>query len=285
MRIITSTQAQEIKAMMDAAGIPVHVWLPIMHLESRGNPAAHNPRGEDSRGLFQINLDTAPAWVRELNLFDPIQNVRAILTGRDWLGNPDRIKRMLGMQDPAEQAAFMWRRGIRPRWDANRDRDIRHYATAGLDDLKRLYGLTDITTRPSLPRRPPGLPLQQDQPWIPEHLEGLRERIGGIEALEEDDFRPPNIFERLDRLVKAENVGGRWEALFGEWQVPIPAADVEEVSIWWRVGILLIGIPILIIIFFVVVMDLGGKDAVKAILRPEDIVLDKIVSRETKKEE
>ena len=139
--MITSNQAWQIKQIMDNANIPLHVWLPIMHLESSGNPRAHNQRGEDSRGLFQINVETAPFHVRVMNLFDPIINAIQIL-GNDWLGNPYRLKQMQGMTNPADQAAFMWRRGIRPRWTDNHDRRIRYYATEGLESLKERYGLT-----------------------------------------------------------------------------------------------------------------------------------------------
>lgn len=128
----------QIKRMFDDAGIPIHVWLPIMHLESGGNPRAHNPRGEDSRGLFQINIETAPEAIRGLDLFNPLVNVRAILT-RDWLGNRHRLTEMLKLENPADQAAFQWRRGIRPYWTAQKEANIRHLSTRGLNDLVRQY--------------------------------------------------------------------------------------------------------------------------------------------------
>lgn len=140
--MITPAQAQEIKEIMENAGIPIHVWLPIMHLESGGNPQAHNPRGEDSRGLFQINVETAPAdIVHEFDLFNPIENARAILA-QDWLGNVRRLLNMQQIPDQGAQAAYMWRHGIRPRWSAEHDQRIRHWATAGLPELKAKYGLT-----------------------------------------------------------------------------------------------------------------------------------------------
>lgn len=43
--------------------------------ESGGNPAAWNQRGEDSRGLFQINAAAHPQWAA-LDLFDPATNAR-----------------------------------------------------------------------------------------------------------------------------------------------------------------------------------------------------------------
>lgn len=140
-RKVTPNEINTIREMMTRKGIPVHVWLPIMHLESGGNVAAHNPTGEDSRGLFQINLDTAPAFIKKLDLFDPVQNAAAIIQSQDWLGNTRRIKKMQGMTGPAEQAAFMWRRGIRPYWTEAKNKNIRHLSTAGLDELKEKYGL------------------------------------------------------------------------------------------------------------------------------------------------
>jgi cell wall-associated NlpC family hydrolase len=45
--------------------------------ESGGNSRAHNPRGEDSRGLWQINGRAHPDLVAKFNLFDPQQNAKA----------------------------------------------------------------------------------------------------------------------------------------------------------------------------------------------------------------
>jgi cell wall-associated NlpC family hydrolase len=45
--------------------------------ESGGNTNAHNPNGENSRGLWQINLDAHGGWAGGMNLFDPAQNARA----------------------------------------------------------------------------------------------------------------------------------------------------------------------------------------------------------------
>jgi hypothetical protein len=44
--------------------------------ESRGNTGAHNPRGEDSRGLWQINVN-AHRDLAGVNLYDPLENARA----------------------------------------------------------------------------------------------------------------------------------------------------------------------------------------------------------------
>src|SRR5688572_13928431 len=45
--------------------------------ESGGNSRAHNPVGEDSKGLFQINARAHPGLDRKYDLFDPQQNARA----------------------------------------------------------------------------------------------------------------------------------------------------------------------------------------------------------------
>jgi cell wall-associated NlpC family hydrolase len=45
--------------------------------ESGGNSRAHNPRGEDSRGLWQINGRAHPDLVARFNLFDPQDNAKA----------------------------------------------------------------------------------------------------------------------------------------------------------------------------------------------------------------
>ena len=44
--------------------------------ESDGNASAHNPRGEDSRGLWQINVAAHPDLGRR-NLYDPLENAKA----------------------------------------------------------------------------------------------------------------------------------------------------------------------------------------------------------------
>jgi hypothetical protein len=45
--------------------------------ESGGRSDAHNPVGEDSRGLWQINARAHPKLAQDLNLFDPAQNAKA----------------------------------------------------------------------------------------------------------------------------------------------------------------------------------------------------------------
>ena len=52
-------------------------WTAIALAESGGDPAAHNPVGEDSRGLWQINLDAHSARWGGADLNDPEVNARA----------------------------------------------------------------------------------------------------------------------------------------------------------------------------------------------------------------
>jgi len=60
---------------------PENQWnnaLRVAQAESGLNPNAHNQKGEDSRGLFQINVvPAANPKYKSVNLFDPETNVRA----------------------------------------------------------------------------------------------------------------------------------------------------------------------------------------------------------------
>ena len=135
---------EDIKTMMDNKGIPISTWLPIMHMESGGNPLAHNNRGEDSRGLFQINV--APNYqshFTQYDLFDPLENVRLILSDT-WLGSQRILKGITSRaQSPGEQASYAWFKGIRPKWTQEKENRIRYLATDGLDELMEIYGLVD----------------------------------------------------------------------------------------------------------------------------------------------
>lgn len=56
-----------------ALALVVNAWH-----ESRLRPGARNTKGEDSRGLFQINTRAHPQWAR-FDLYDPRKNIAAIL--------------------------------------------------------------------------------------------------------------------------------------------------------------------------------------------------------------
>lgn len=63
--------------------------LAIINFESHGDPSSHNTKGEDSRGLMQINVGPgANTDLSGLNLFDPETNIKAaaqtILPRQGW---------------------------------------------------------------------------------------------------------------------------------------------------------------------------------------------------------
>ncbi len=58
-------------------GMPLGTWVAVALAESGGNANAHNPRGEDSRGLWQINMRAHTSWLAGRNLFDPATNAWA----------------------------------------------------------------------------------------------------------------------------------------------------------------------------------------------------------------
>ena len=53
------------------------LWVNAWH-ESRLRTHARNPKGEDSRGLFQINVRAHPYW-KKIDLYNPTKNTAAIL--------------------------------------------------------------------------------------------------------------------------------------------------------------------------------------------------------------
>lgn len=63
------------------------VAIAVALAESGGNTDAHNTNGEDSRGLWQINVPYHPQWALT-NLYDPFTNARAMFQisdgGRSW---------------------------------------------------------------------------------------------------------------------------------------------------------------------------------------------------------
>jgi hypothetical protein len=52
-------------------------WTAIALAESRGNPTAHNPSGEDSRGLWQVNVASDVRDNPWGDLYEPLTNARA----------------------------------------------------------------------------------------------------------------------------------------------------------------------------------------------------------------
>ena len=47
--------------------------------ESGGDTNAHATHGEDSRGLWQINVQAHGDWVGNRNLYDPLENAPLLL--------------------------------------------------------------------------------------------------------------------------------------------------------------------------------------------------------------
>jgi hypothetical protein len=80
--------------------------------ESSGNPDAHATRGEDSRGLWQINVAAHGDWASRINLYDPLENAKAAYRvsggGRDispWTVTHAANARYLTYREEAQEAA------------------------------------------------------------------------------------------------------------------------------------------------------------------------------------
>ena len=84
--------------------------------ESGGNSRAHNPYGEDSRGLWQINARAHPDLATRYELYDPLQNARAAYAvsrqGEDispWtVTHGGASARYLRYREEAQQAAVAY---------------------------------------------------------------------------------------------------------------------------------------------------------------------------------
>ncbi len=59
------------------SGAPLGTWVAVALAESGGNPTSHNSNGEDSRGLWQINMRAHASWVGDRDLYDPATNAWA----------------------------------------------------------------------------------------------------------------------------------------------------------------------------------------------------------------
>ncbi|MGH9118878.1 MAG: NlpC/P60 family protein [Acidimicrobiales bacterium] len=95
----TLTAAEIYQVCLQAGFTPDQAvtWTAIAMAESGGRNDAHNPSGEDSWGLFQINVDPAVRENRWGDLTDPVTNARAAfeLSGngtnlRPWTVTHDR---------------------------------------------------------------------------------------------------------------------------------------------------------------------------------------------------
>lgn len=116
-------QYQAVKKVFDERNIPEYVWLPIMQSESGGNPAAHaSTSREDSRGLFQINIKAHPQW-KDVDLFDPVTNAEIAAENFILPAYFDATKN--GLTNEGDITAYVWRYGIRPAWNSEKETSIK----------------------------------------------------------------------------------------------------------------------------------------------------------------
>ena len=95
-------------------GIDLEAATKISHCESNWNTNAHNTTGEDSRGLFQINVAAHPQYL-SLDLFDAQVNCNvayklynnANKTFKDWT-----CARKLGLVNPGIKFISIFAFGI-----------------------------------------------------------------------------------------------------------------------------------------------------------------------------
>jgi hypothetical protein len=74
-------------------GVPTGTWVAIALAESQGKTGAHATVGENSRGLWQINLRVHSGWVGNRNLYDVTTNAWA-------------AKRVCEMQGPTAWSTY-----------------------------------------------------------------------------------------------------------------------------------------------------------------------------------
>lgn len=133
---------ESLKQVFASYGVPDYVWYPIMQKESGGNPNAHSPGNEDSRGLFQINLGAHPEY-KSLNLYDPVVN--ATVAARDFIAPAYAQAIDKGLTNQQDITAYVWKNGIRPYWTEEKNQGIRK-ATAdylGMPIMSDAAGIID----------------------------------------------------------------------------------------------------------------------------------------------
>ncbi|WP_018502870.1 peptidoglycan-binding protein [Parafrankia discariae] len=74
---VTIAQAAQNAGLPSCRGIPLSTWVAVALAESGGNTTAHATVGEDSRGLWQINMRAHASWVGSRDLYDPNVNAWA----------------------------------------------------------------------------------------------------------------------------------------------------------------------------------------------------------------
>jgi hypothetical protein len=106
-----------------AFSIPMDILYPIVMHESGGNPSAHaKTDSEDSRGLFQVNINAHPEANGSL-LFNPEYNARYQIPALAKVYNEGVSKGLKG----ADLAVYVERYGERPQWNSNVENSIRGY--------------------------------------------------------------------------------------------------------------------------------------------------------------
>ncbi|SNQ48096.1 putative Transglycosylase family protein, peptidoglycan binding protein [Frankia canadensis] len=74
---VTIAQVAANAGLSGCSGVPLSTWVAVALAESGGNTFAHATAGEDSRGLWQINMRAHAGWVGSRNLYDPATNAWA----------------------------------------------------------------------------------------------------------------------------------------------------------------------------------------------------------------
>ena len=117
--------------------------LAVALAESGGNANAHNPRGEDSRGLFQINIGPgANTDLAGMDLYDPYENAKAAKIVYDrqsisaWtVTHGNQNARYLSYRDRANQVAQRVGFGaVTPNWNGVTGYRQKANATGSVDE-------------------------------------------------------------------------------------------------------------------------------------------------------
>ncbi|MEO3815972.1 transglycosylase SLT domain-containing protein [Plantactinospora sp. B24E8] len=182
--------------------------------ESGGNSRAHNPYGEDSRGLWQINARAHPELARRYDLYDPLQNARAAYEvsrhGGDvspWtVTHGGSSARYLRYRDEAERAAVAYGDGTgHGMWSGTRGYRDRVAADAPTADP------APGATATSLAAERPAGGGPGDNPALDRFLEAARNQIGdqyvfGAEARLKDS--DPDTFDCSELVQWAAHQAG-----------------------------------------------------------------------------
>jgi len=127
-----------------ASGIPKAILYAVMMNESGGNPLAHATVGEDSRGLFQVNVPFHPEANSGM-LFNPEYN--AVFTSTTLLKPAYNAGVAKGLNG-ASLASYVEQYGERPAWTTTVDNRVRSaYAsfTGGKVDTST-PGVTNVSS-------------------------------------------------------------------------------------------------------------------------------------------